>query len=46
MTGTVVNCFLQTEALLHTIVMEVQKEDIESLRLLIGTAPEFDEGHY
>ena len=46
MTGTVVNFFLRAGALSHTVIIEVNKEDIEALKLLIKTVPEFDEEHY
>ena len=43
MTGTVVNSFLRAGALSHTIIIEVNKKDIEALKLLIKTVPEFDD---
>ena len=46
MIGTVVNSFLRAGALLHTVMIEVNKEDIEAQKLLIKTVPEFDEEHY
>ena len=46
MTGTVVNCFLRAGALSHTLIIEVNEENIDALKGLIRTVPEFDEEHY
>ena len=44
--GTVTNSYLRAGALSHTVSVEVEAEDLEDLKSLIKTAPEFDAKRY